>query len=375
MLGSFLSAHWSIPLAAQGSPPPSFSAAEASLQPAICGACHPEQYAQWSGSLHAAGYSPGLAGQLIEGSLAHPLQQRNCQSCHTPLAEQQPYDASLRPNPDFGAELRAQGLVCAGCHVREHRTFGPPRRADAGPQPDPLPHGGFEVRTEYLESRFCAECHQFFDDAGVNGKPLENTYREWEQSPQAAAGRHCQDCHMPDRAHLWRGIHDSETVRQAVEVEFFPADLDGDWLEASLVLQNRDVGHAFPTYVTPRVFLEIFQTDPDAQEIPETRLVGTVGREVDLARGVEIFDTRVLPGESVKLDYAFARASRASELVARVRVDPDYHYRGVFEGLSATLTDSEALALIREAYRRTTLSAYVLEEIRLPLKGRESEEP
>lgn len=180
---------------------------------------------------------------------------------------------------------------------------------------------------------------------------------------------------MPDRAHLWRGIHDSETVRQAVEVEFFPADLDGDWLEASLVLQNRDVGHAFPTYVTPRVFLEIFQTDPDAQEIPETRLVGTVGREVDLARGVEIFDTRVLPGESVKLDYAFARASRASELVARVRVDPDYHYRGVFEGLSATLTDSEALALIREAYRRTTLSAYVLEEIRLPLKGRESEEP
>lgn len=375
MLGPFLSAHWSIPLTAQGSPPPSFSAAEASLQPAICGACHPEQYAQWSGSLHAAAYSPGLAGQLIEGSLAHPFEQRNCQSCHTPLAEQQPYDASLRPNPAFSAELRAQGLVCAGCHVREYRTFGPPRRADAGPQPDPLPHGGFEARTEYLESRFCAECHQFFDDAGVNGKPLENTFREWEQSPQAAAGRHCQDCHMPDRAHLWRGIHDSETVRQAVEIEFFPADLDGDRLEASLVLQNRDVGHAFPTYVTPRVFLEIFQTDADAQELPETRLVGTIGREVDMARGVEIFDTRVLPGESVKLDYAFARATGASELVARVRVDPDYHYRGVFEGLSATLTDSEALATIREAGRRTTLSAYVLEEIRLPLGAGEREEP
>ena len=354
-------------MAAQGPPPASFSAAEVSLDPATCGACHPEQFAQWRGSLHAAAYSPGLAGQLIEGSLAHPFQVRSCLSCHAPLGEQQAYDESLRPNPHFDAELRSRGLVCAGCHRRGHRTFGPPRRADAGPQADPLPHGGFEIREEYGESRFCAECHQFFDDPGVNGKPLENTFREWERSPQAQAGRQCQDCHMPDRAHLWQGIHDPEMVRQAVEIELLPTALDGAVLRAVLVLANRDVGHAFPTYVTPRVFLEIVQVGDDGKELEETRVVGTIGREVDLARSVEIFDTRVLPGESVRLDYELARAPAARELVARVRVDPDYHYRGVFQSLSASLSEPDALALIREAAQRTGVSAYVLEEIRRPL--------
>ncbi len=367
VLGPFLAEHWTIPAAVQGPPPAGFSTAEASLSPAVCGACHPEQFAQWSGSLHAAAYSPGFAGQLIEGALAHPSQVRNCQSCHAPLGEQQPFGPSLGPNPEFSADLRGEGLVCAGCHVRQRRTFGPPRRPDAGPQADPLPHGGFEVRSEYLESRFCAECHQFFDDAGVNGKALENTYREWERSPQAAAGRHCQDCHMPDRAHLWRGIHDPDMVRQGVEIALFPSALSGDRLEASLVLLNSDVGHAFPTYVTPRVFLEMFQADAAGAELADTRVEAAIGREVDFARGVEIFDTRVLPGESVKLEYALARAEAARELVARVRVDPDYHYRGVFESLLPTLSDAEALALIREAARRAESSAYVLEEIRRPL--------
>ncbi len=367
VLGPFLAAHWVLPAAPQGTPPGGFSIAEASLDPATCGACHPEQYAQWSGSLHAAAYSPGLAGQLIEGSLAHPLQVRSCQSCHAPLAEQQPFDAALRPNADLDAGLRAQGLICAGCHVRGYRTFGPPRRADAGPQADPLPHGGFEIRGEYLESRFCAECHQFFDDAGVNGKPVENTFREWARSPQAAAGRQCQDCHMPDRAHLWRGIHDREMVRQAVEIELFPADSGGDEVGASLVLRNRDVGHAFPTYITPRVFLEIYQADAEGAELPGTLVAGTIGRELDLARGEEIFDTRVLPGESVRLDYKLPRAAGARELVARVRVEPDYHYRGVFAQLLETLSDSRARELIGEAARRAAGSAYVLEEIRRPL--------
>ena len=366
-LGGFLSEHWSIPLAAQGTPPASFSTAEASLHPATCGACHPEQFAEWRGSLHAAAYSPGLAGQLIEGSLAHPLQVRNCLSCHAPLGEQQPFDVSLRPNPRFDAELRSQGLACAGCHRRGHRTFGPPRRADAGPQADPLPHGGFESRDEYHESRFCAECHQFFDDAGVNGKPLQDTFREWERSPQAQAGRQCQDCHMPARAHLWKGIHDPEMVRQAVEIELHTTALDGSVLRATLVLANRDVGHAFPTYVTPRVFLEMVQVGADGQELEDTRVVGTIGREVDLVRSVEIFDTRVLPGESVRLDYEVARADTARELVARVRVDPDYHYRGVFQSLAASLSRPDALAMIREAGQRTGVSGYVLEEIRSPL--------
>ncbi len=367
VLGPFLAEHWRIPLAPQGEPPPGFTEVDASLEPAVCGACHPEQHAQWSGSLHASAYSPGLAGQLIEGNLAHPFQVRSCQSCHAPLAEQQPFDASLRPNPDFDAGLLAQGLVCAGCHVRSHRRFGPPRRTGAPPAPDPPAHGGFEARDEYLESRFCAECHQFFDDAGINGKPVENTYAEWLASPQADAGRQCQDCHMPDRAHLWRGIHDAEMVRQAVDAELVAYDLSGQPLRATLVVGNRDVGHAFPTYVTARVYLALFQVDGDDAEIEGTRVEATIARVLDLDNGIEIMDTRVLPGESVRLDYSVERAPGAVELVARVRVDPDYHYRGVFAALLTTLRDARARELIAEASRRISDSEYVLVETRRTL--------
>ncbi len=367
VLGPFLGAHWQLPVAPQGEPPPEFSSVDRSLDPAVCGACHPEQYAAWRTSLHAAAYSPGFSGQLIEGPLANPADVRACQSCHAPLAEQQPYTALGNREASFDPALRARGIVCASCHVRNSRYFGPPRRAGSPAPPDPPPHAGFEARTEFHESRFCASCHQFFDDPGANGKPIENTFVEWQQSPQAAAGRQCQDCHMPDRAHLWRGIHDPEWVRSAVDVDLVPEDLTGRTLEAALVLRNRDVGHAFPTYVTPRVQLEVYQVDAAGTELGETRLEATIGREVDLGTMTEIFDTRVLPGESVKLVYGLARAPTAVALLGRVRVDPDFHYRGVFDQLLVSLEDASARAQIAEAGRRISASAYVLAEIRRPL--------
>jgi hypothetical protein len=367
VLGPFLAEHWRLPVAPQGEPPAAYSEAERSLDPATCGACHPKQYAEWSTSLHSAAYSPGLAGQLIEGELAHPSEVRSCQSCHTPLAEQVPFTPALEPNPEFDPELRAMGLPCAGCHVRAHRYFGPPRRADAAPAAEPIPHGGFEVREEYLDSRFCAECHQFFDDPGVNGKPIENTFAEWQQSPQAAAGRQCQDCHMPERAHLWRGIHDPEMVRQAVDVDLVGVDLARDGLVGSLVLLNRDVGHAFPTYVTARVFLAIYQVDANERELPGTRIEGTIGREVDFGLGVEIFDTRVLPGESVRLDYALPLSEGSEGLVGRVTVDPDHHYRGFFDLLRTSFGHPEAREMIEAARRQISGSRYTLTEIHRPL--------
>ena len=363
-LGPFLADYWKLPLEPQGAPPAGFTDGERSLDPAICGACHPLQYAQWQTSLHAAAYSPGLAGQLIEGSLSHPAQVRNCASCHTPLAEQQRYGASLEPNPGFDPELQARGLVCAGCHVRAHQRFGPEPRP-AAPRMDRPPHGGFEVRAEFRESRFCAECHQFFGDPGVNGKPIENTYVEWLNSPQAAAGRQCQDCHMPDRAHLFRGIHDPDMVRSAVDVALVPYDdpAVGEPL-AALVLRNRDVGHAFPTYLTPRVFLSIEQVDAGQAVIEGTRIEEFVGRDVDLGARIERADTRVLPGESVKLDYAISPATNAAELVARVVVDPDFHYRSLYRFLLQSLRDPKALELIESASRRISESPYELIEIR-----------
>jgi hypothetical protein len=366
VLGPFLTQPWNpLPLPPQGGPPPGWAEAEASLDPAICGAGHPQQLREWESSLHAAAYSPGFSGQLIEGALATRASIRECQRCHAPLAEQQPGEAG------FDAALRRRGLVCAACHVRGQRRFGPPRRPELRSVDGPLPHGGFEARPEFQESRFCAPCHQFFDDPGVNGKPTQDTWGEWRRSAFAEAGRTCQSCHMPDRAHTWRGIHDPEMVRAAVAVDLVPGDLEGDTLTAALVLASREVGHAFPTYVTPRVFLAVWQEDAAGHELDGTRVEALIGREIDF--GVdpprEVFDTRVAPGESVKLDYAVARGAEAVALVGRVTVDPDHHYRGVYASLLASLRDPGARLRIEAAQRRATESSYVLSELRRPLRA------
>ncbi|MEE8556924.1 MAG: multiheme c-type cytochrome [Myxococcota bacterium] len=367
VLGPFLSAYWRLPVPFQGERPPGFTDVDASLEPETCRACHPTQYAQWRTSLHAEAFSPGFAGQLIEGDLAGPLPLRACQTCHAPLEEQQPVGPAGAGRPAHDAGLRGMGIVCAACHVRAHRRYGPPRRPDLPPLPEEVAHGGFEQRPEFHESRFCAERHQFFDDPGVNGKPIENTFAEWSASPQAAAGRSCQDCHMPDRQHLWRGIHDAEMVKQGVDSDLQLQPTEGDTVEAALLLRNRDVGHAFPTYVTPRVFLDVFQVDSGGREVPETRVSGVIARQVDLRSGVEIADTRVLPGETTQLLYRLPRAANATALVGRVTIDPDFHYRGVFATLLETYTDPAALRLIAEASERISTSTYVFAEIRRPL--------
>ncbi len=366
-LGPFLEAHWRFPIPPQGDPPEGSSALEAALDPASCGACHPKQLAEWEGTLHAGAFSPGFAGQLIEGGLAAPQSLRHCQTCHTPLAEQQPVLADGTPSPHFDPGLREQGMVCATCHVREHVRYGPPRRAELPPPPEVVPHAGFEVREEFEQSRFCAQCHQFFGQRGPSGRPVQNTFVEWQASPHAAAGETCQSCHMPDRAHLWRGIHDAETVRAATETTLTVIAANDEAVEAELVFTSKGIGHMLPTYTTPRIFMRIAQVDRDGEELPGTEETFTVGREVDFEKMEDVLDTRIPPGESATLRYSKARAEGATALVGRVTADPDFHYRGVFASYLPTLEDPTAKRLIAEALRRASESVYVVEEVRLRL--------
>ncbi len=369
VLGPFLAQHWQLPVPRQGEPPADYSPAEASLSPAACRACHPRQWSEWQTSLHAGAFSPGLAGQLIEGTLASPDQVRACQVCHAPLEEQQPAGPDLAASPVFDPALRSQGIVCASCHVRAHRRYGPPRRDGVAPPESPAPHGGFEARAEFEEARFCASCHQFFDDTGVAGKPIENTFREWEASPHGMAGRTCQGCHMPDRAHTWQGIHDPEFVRDAVGIALDLASGAPGRVRATLRLTSEQIGHRFPSYVTPRVRLEIWQIGEAGGPIAGTEREHVLGREIDFGTDPwsERFDTRLAPGDTARLAYDEPRAEGAQALVGRVRVDPAFHYRGVYRALLGTLRDEAARALIEEALSRADEVRYVLFERRLAL--------
>jgi hypothetical protein len=368
---SFVARHWRLPLAAQGPAPARFSPLEASLAPESCGTCHPAQFADWRTSTHAAAMGPGVAGQLAEMLTHEPATALACQHCHAPLAEQAPLlPDTLAPNPAFDAALRARGVPCAACHVRHHERFGPPRRdgslANAAPR-DSLPHGGVTRTPAYLASEFCRGCHQFGPDGyALNGKLLEDTYAEWKASRFAAAGVQCQDCHMPDRRHLWRGIHDGEMVRGGLTITLVDVEpRAAGSVAARLIVENTGVGHRFPTYVTPLVVMRAELVDASGRAVAGTRVERRIGREVTLDLAREVSDTRLAPGERAELAYARALGGAAVAARFSVIVYPDAFYTWFFEALlrqGAGRGEED----IRRALDETRRSAFIVFESLVP---------
>ena len=377
-LAEFIRRHWAAPLSPQGSPPKGWNPLEASLQPKDCGACHPVQYGDWRTSVHAASMGPGIAGQLNEMAAADPAAPLECYVCHAPLAEQSPTirtRAGVVPNPAHDPRLSPQGVVCPACHVRGYQRFGPPRRDGTRARAIPrqrLPHRGVTRTRAFLRSEFCRDCHQFTPRGfAVNGKLLQNTYEEWKASPFARQGTQCQDCHMPDRRHLWRGIHDEAMVRSGVEVTLTP-DVGvltaGPDFALTLEVKSVGVGHAFPTYVTPRVILRGELIDGAGAALAGSRRETVIGREVALDMSREVSDTRLAPGQSARLAYA-GRADRA-ELRVRVSVvvEPDAFYTRFFETLLAQGA-GRGESQIREALEATRRSPFVVFQRELTIEG------
>jgi hypothetical protein len=299
-----------------------------------------------------------------------------CYTCHAPLAEQRPRlgaEKGHAKNPAYDAGLAAHGLVCAACHVRGHERFGPPRRdgslQSAAPR-ETLPHNGATRTPAFLRAEFCQSCHQFTSDGfALSGKLLENTYNEWKASRFAREGVQCQDCHMPDRRHLWRGIHDPDMVRSGLTIAARAGAAryrPGDTISVTLTVESTRVGHAFPTYVTPRVVLSAELVDEAGQVIAGSRQEKVIAREVTLDLEREIADTRLMPGKKAVLHYR-RRVDHAG-LRARlsVVVYPDEFYTRFFESLLEQGA-GRGEARIREALAATRRSPFTVFEREIPL--------
>jgi hypothetical protein len=376
MTSEFLRRHWRQPIPAQGAAPARFSTLEASLEPASCGTCHPVQYGDWRQSTHAVSSGPGVAGQLVEMWRADPGSASGCYACHAPLAEQRPFirsPAGFEENPSFLPALADKGVPCAACHVRGHQRFGPPRRdgslASRAPRAT-LPHNGLTRTPAFLRSEFCRSCHQFEPNGpALNGTLLQNTYNEWKASRFARTGVQCQDCHMPDRRHQWRGIHDADMVRSGLTIT---AHVDaeryrpGDWASLSLRVTSTRIGHAFPTYVTPRVVVRIELIDREGQPVSGSRTEKIIAREVALDLSREYSDTRLPPGGRVTL--AYRPRLEASGLRARftVVVEPDAFYVRFFEVLLRQGA-GRGEAQIRDALDAARRSPFTVFEREIPL--------
>jgi hypothetical protein len=257
----------------------------------------------------------------------------DCLSCHAPRAEV----ADRWRDLGAGAADQLAGVDCATCHVRAQLRLGPRDLAIT-------PHGAVQSLPLFRQAEFCAPCHQF-DATGlsVNGKPLENTLEEWRASRYARAGTTCQTCHMPDGRHDFRGIHDPEMTRLGLGVD---ARRTAEGL--AVRVGNRGAGHALPTYVTPRILIDLV----GAAGTPWHRHVVARTMHWSLETGwEELADSRLLPDQWIDLALPLPAGQAGT---VRVRVEPDYDYR---ERIYPTLLDLWADTLSADA-RRLLLQAW-----------------
>ncbi|MDP6626002.1 MAG: ammonia-forming cytochrome c nitrite reductase subunit c552 [Nitrospinota bacterium] len=346
--------HWTVPIPPQGSPPENFTDLETSLNPEDCGSCHESQFEDWKTSLHSKSMGPGVMGQLHAPWVNDPF---TCTNCHAPLAEQSPVKRLSRghfaKNPDYLPELRPQGLVCAGCHVRKHVRYGPKPLTDKVKDP---PHNSFVEVENFGDSRFCKPCHQF-DPGGnrVNGKLLQNTYEEWKNSPYPEKDIHCPDCHMPKQRHLWQGIHNPEMVKKGIKIEARREEA-----EVSLKVINSGVGHNFPTYVTPKIVIRGSVFNKNGTEIPHSVEEKFIGWNVPVNLSKEWYDTRIPPGETFSAKFKINPSATGGKFHLVIRTFPDDFYTRFFKALLDHPPDGVDLTKIREAYSKTLKSSYVL---------------
>ena len=188
--------------------------------PATCAECHPDQYAEWRGSMHSMAFQdPVYQGELnlAVKAVGHDV-ARQCEGCHTAAAM---VEGEIKgPGLKGLSDLALAGVSCDVCHsVKGHSHWQTPTHQPENGSiilsPGAMEDGeavlhkygpfaaeegcgdGFHECKEsplHLTSELCASCHQVthYD----KHTPLEMTYTEWKHSPYAANNIHCQDCHM-----------------------------------------------------------------------------------------------------------------------------------------------------------------------------------
>ncbi len=193
-------------------------------EPAVCAGCHPQQFEEWNGSVHALAFQdPIYQGELNEGfkTVGHEV-TRQCEGCHSPAG--MVTGEVKKPGLKGLGPVALAGVSCDICHsisgvthlktpthepengsfiltpgVDSRDGYQLIKRAPAKPSEDC--GGGFHVCAEsslHLRSELCAGCHQVYHYE--SHFPLEATYLEWKHGPYAQKGIQCQDCHMVDTA-------------------------------------------------------------------------------------------------------------------------------------------------------------------------------
>ncbi len=172
--------------------------------PETCAGCHPNHYDEWEGSMHAyAVVDPVFnAMQELGQTETEGKLDQFCIQCHSPIASQLGYTPPFYREEEL-PDIGKRGVSCTVCHsISEVRQTAnaeitlSPQTGMKGPIKDPQenPFHKSEFSELFLSSELCGGCHNVVNARGVI---IENTFNEWKNSPAAAQGQQCQDCHMP----------------------------------------------------------------------------------------------------------------------------------------------------------------------------------
>jgi hypothetical protein len=274
------------------------------LDPQSCASCHPQQYADWAGSMHAyASTDPvflamNKRGQReTQGSLG-----KFCVNCHAPMAVREGATADGQNLDQVPQKLR--GVTCFFCHSTqsvEGAHDNPIKLASdnvmyasiSDPVASGRVHGAayspFLDRTRAESAAACGSCH---DIVSPQGAAIERTFSEWQASAfSTTTGTTCGQCHMPQstvdmpaaavpgaplrrpHSHTFAAIdlaitsfpdtqrqHDQAqslldtTLQTALCAEPF-----GGGSQVSVIIDDAAAGHSFPSGAAQdrRVFLEL----------------------------------------------------------------------------------------------------------------------
>ena len=168
---------------------------------------------------------------------------------------------------------------------------------------------------------------------------------------------------MPDRQHLWRGIHDPEMVKQGVTIRL-ALDKEryrvGEEVQAVLTVTNSGVGHYFPTYVTPKIIIGVELVDGSGARVPGSLQEEWIGREATLDLTKELFDTRIPPGETHTFRYVRTIDRSGLKLKASVVVAPDDFYVKFFEAILPKARTKQARTWLQQALGEARGSSFIL---------------
>ena len=310
-----------------------------SLRAESCGTCHPAIYDEWKTSIHAQAYRD----PFFHAYWTKDKRTWVCLNCHSPLENQQPTliteiprdrveRAVQAPNPQYDADYQHEGVTCAACHVRDGMVLGP---FDDAVAPHPT-----KADPTFRTTQLCYRCHSVVGGPAqfYNGGPC-GTYPEYEGGYwMKERGFICQSCHMPEierpvatggplrkgRQHLWRGGHDPDMVKQAVDIKVVaePAEpKPGDKVRVTLTLINAGAGHKLPTGDPDRHFTVEFAVEDQDRKVLESRQE-TMGRWILWQPAIiELHDNRLMPlaSRDYTFEYQLPKNVTGLTLITKVR--------------------------------------------------------